>query len=576
MSLNRKALHFLVFFSLILTTGMVTAGLLNSNFGTVDVESVFISHAEIQLSGLLYKPKSVSPLTPHPAVILTHGIGSSKEYMSGIALELSRRGIISLAVDEIGHGNSEGSFGFTSDVTLGILSAVRYLESFSYVNSSSIGLAGHSLGAGAVRATSAAHGNITATVLIGGGLGEMVEDAAYGVINATFPKNLLIAIGNQDILFDIPSLRDDLAPAFNTSEVVEPNIQYGSFSTNTARKFVLTSTIHLAEAFDPLIVSEIVQWMSLALNPPTQVQLSSSDFLFIMRDLVIIGSFIVFIGFLCSFSALLYNLLDVPKKKGQKGNYRTFHENWKILLLWSCGGAILFLPMMVIGFFIPFPPLLFGTSIIWWLFIWGLLGLLLIKNFLPKFTEIVPDIREKVKNSFNRQEILIVVFLIVIIYFTSISLKTAFSINFQILTPLFGDLLPISRLFIFFVFIPFLFINFFADGLFFYEYYNHREREDVKSTILQFFKIMGIKIAPFVFIIFIIYGPLFLFDQKFVPGFLGLILEFLWGVIPIILISSIFTDWFYRLTRSIGTGAFFNALIIAWIIADTFTLGGFL
>ncbi|UCG90258.1 MAG: alpha/beta hydrolase [Candidatus Heimdallarchaeota archaeon] len=574
MTFNRKALLFLVFFSLILTTGMVTAGLLNSNFGTVDVEPVSISHAEIQLSGLLYKPKSISPLTPHPAVVLTHGIASSKEYVSGIALELSRRGIISLIVDEIGHGNSGGTFGFTSDPTLGILSAIQYIESLSYVNRLSIGLVGHSLGAGAVRATSVAHGNITATVLIGGGLGEMVENTAYGVLNATFPKNLLIAIGNQDILFDIPSLREDLAPVFNTSGVVEPNIQYGDFSTNTARKLVLTSTIHLAETFDPQIVSEIVQWMSLALNPPTQVQLSSSDLIFLIRDLVIIGSLIAFIGFLCSFSSLLYHLLDIPEKKGENGDDRTFHENWKILLVWSCLGAILFLPTMIMGFFIP--PLLFGTSIIWWLFIWGVLGLLLLKFLLPKFTEIIPDIREEVKNSSNRQELLIVAVLIVIIYITSISLKTVFRINFQVLAPLFGDLLPISRLVIFFVFIPFLFFNFFADGLFFYEYYNYRERDDVKSTILQFFKIVGIKIAPFGLIIVILYGPLFLFDHKVVPGFLGLILEFLVGMIPLILISSFFIDWFYRLTGSSGTGAFFNALIIAWIIADTFTLGGFL
>lgn len=574
MSLNQKALFFVILFSLFLTTGMIIASLLNSNFGTVDVESVSISHAEIQLSGLLYKPKRISTLTSHPAVVLTHGLASSKESMSGIALELSRRGIIAMTVDEIGHGNSGGTFGFTSDPTLGILSAVRYIESLSYVNRSSIGLVGHSLGAGTVRATSVVHGNITAMVLIGGGLGEMVESPAYGVLNATFPKNLLIAIGKQDILFDIPSLREDLAPVFNTSGVVEPNIQYGSFSTNTARKLVLTTTIHLAEAFDPLIVSEIVQWMSLTLDPPTQVHLSSSDLLFLLRDIVIIGSFVLFIGFLCSFSTLLYHLLNILEKKEEKGYDRTFHENLKFLLVWSCVGAILFLPMMVIGVFIP--PLLVGNSIIWWLFIWGVLGLLLLKFFLPKFMDIVPDIREKVINSSNSQEILIVAVLIVIIYFTSISFKTVLSINFQVLIPLFGDLLPISRLIIFFIFIPFLFIHFFADGLFFYEYYNYREREDVKSSISQFFKIVGIKIAPFVLIIVIIYGPMFLFDQKVVSGFLGLIFEFLVGMIPLILVSSFFTHWFYRLTGSIGTGAFYNALTIAWIIADTFTMGGFL
>ncbi len=576
MSFKRTSLLFLGVFALLGMIGIISAALLNSNFGTLNISPVSISHAEVQLSGLLYKPKSVSSMTPYPAVILTHGIGSSKEYMSGIALELSRRGIVSLAVDEIGHGNSGGTFGFTSDPTLGILSAVRYIESLSYVNKSSIGLIGHSLGAGAVRATSIAHGNITATVLIGGGVGEMVEEAAYGVFNATFPKNLLIAVGNQDILFDIPLLKEDLRPIFNTTDVVEPNIQYGSFSTNTARKFVLTSTIHLAEAFDPFIVSEIVQWMESTLNPSSQLQLSPSDYLFNLRDLILVGSFFTFIGFICCFSAVLYDLLDVRKKKMQELFSISYHENWKILLLWSCLGAILFLPMMIAGTFIPFPPLLFGTSIIWWLFIWGILGLLLIKFFIPKFTEITPDIKKRLQTSLNKQEIIIVILLIIFIYFISFSLKVIFNLNFQILTPLFGDLFPIPRLFIFFVYIPFLFINFFADGLFFYEYYDNRTEKDVKSTLSQFFKITGVKLAPFGVIIFVLYVPLFLFNQKIIPGFLGLILEFLWGIIPLISISAIFTDWFYRLTRSIGTGALFNALIIAWIIADTFTLGGFL
>ena len=576
MPFKRKPLLFLGVFTLLSLIGLITAALLNSNFGTIHIEPVSISHTEFQISGLLYRPKSVSSMTSYPAVVLAHGIGSSKEYMSGIALELSRRGIVSLTVDEIGHGNSGGIFGFANDPTLGILSAVRYVESLSYVNNTSIGLIGHSLGAGAVRATSFTHGNIAASVLIGGGVGEMVEGEAYGVINATFPKNLLIAVGIQDILFDIPSLREALIPVFNTTSVIEPNIQYGNFSTYNARKLVLTSTIHLAEAFDPFIISEIIQWMELTLNPKDQFHLSSSDLLFNIRDFIIIISVFTFIGFICSFSAVLYDLLDITKKKHQELLSRFSHENWQILLLWSCIGAILFLPMMITGIFIPFPPLLFGTSFIWWLFIWGILGMLLIKYFIPKNTNINPNFKKIVLTSLNKQEILIIMLLIVLIYFISFFLKVFLNINFQILTPLFGDLFPIPRLFIFFIYIPFLFINFFTDGLFFYEYYDNKGISNVKSTLLQFFKYTGIKIAPFMTIIFILYVPLFLFNLKFISGFLGLILEFLWGIIPIFIISSIFTYWFYRLSRSIGPGALFNALIIAWIIADTFTMGGFL
>jgi small-conductance mechanosensitive channel len=53
-------------------------------------------------------------------------------------------------------------------------------------------------------------------------------------------------------------------------------------------------------------------------------------------------------------------------------------EDWKITVIWGVLSTILFFPMVLIGFGIPFPPLLFGSSIAWWLFGVAFSGLLLI------------------------------------------------------------------------------------------------------------------------------------------------------------------------------------------------------
>lgn len=51
-----------------------------------------------QISGLLYRPNKATIENPLPAIILAHGISSSKQTLSGIALELARDGFVTLAI----------------------------------------------------------------------------------------------------------------------------------------------------------------------------------------------------------------------------------------------------------------------------------------------------------------------------------------------------------------------------------------------------------------------------------------------------------------------------------------------
>jgi dienelactone hydrolase len=150
-------------------------------------------------------------------------------------------------LDLIGHGQSDGAVEEgNNEIDLGVSAAVKYLQSLPYVNSSEIELVGHSLGGGAVRAEAAENKNILSTVLIAGGLGAQVQSQDYGVLNATFPKNLLIIVGKYDILFNVTKLKtSELLSAFNCSRPVIPGVTYGSVEFGTARRLVEPSTTHL-------------------------------------------------------------------------------------------------------------------------------------------------------------------------------------------------------------------------------------------------------------------------------------------------------------------------------------------
>ncbi len=81
---------------------------LNTDNGRLEVDTVSIPAGAQRLSGLLYIPSEAHPDKPRPAVVIAHGISSSKESVSGIALELARRGMVSFAIDLLGHGDSGG------------------------------------------------------------------------------------------------------------------------------------------------------------------------------------------------------------------------------------------------------------------------------------------------------------------------------------------------------------------------------------------------------------------------------------------------------------------------------------
>ena len=98
-------------------------------------------------SGILYRPKSATMSNKLPAVVLTHGYLNNREHQLPNAVELARRGFVVLTIDREGHGNYENENDTAAMMnTNGLYQAAKYVYNLPYVDTSKIGITGHSMG----------------------------------------------------------------------------------------------------------------------------------------------------------------------------------------------------------------------------------------------------------------------------------------------------------------------------------------------------------------------------------------------------------------------------------------------
>jgi len=144
---KKSAKRFLVIAIAIMLVSMIGASLVQTSGGRVTIKDIrFETSTGYQMSGLLLVPKGVSAENPAPAVIASHGYYNNREMQDANYVELARRGYVVFSMDLPTHGNSENTKDTMGDITLGMYEAVKMIGSLNYVDSSKIGVTGHSLG----------------------------------------------------------------------------------------------------------------------------------------------------------------------------------------------------------------------------------------------------------------------------------------------------------------------------------------------------------------------------------------------------------------------------------------------
>lgn len=126
-----------------------------TNFYSVDVFTTTTTTASGNTVSLrVYRPKGATSTDKAPAVVIAHGLSTTKECYTQYAIELSRRGYVVVTPDMLNHGASDiSSFEtFFTDPKAdgyGVYAAVKYMAGLDYVDTDRIGIAGHSMGGNA-------------------------------------------------------------------------------------------------------------------------------------------------------------------------------------------------------------------------------------------------------------------------------------------------------------------------------------------------------------------------------------------------------------------------------------------
>jgi len=471
---------------------------------------------------------------------------------------------VALTIDEKGHGESDTGVGVT-DTTLGLEAAVEYLATLPAVNPNLIGVAGHSMGAEAVRATITRNPGIAAAVLIGGGQG----DTNYTPMNSTFPHNLLFIVGREDVLFNVTSLNAYLRTAFGVTDPITPGVTYGQFGDGTARKLVIVESIHLTEPVTPATVNEVVSWANTALKSYVSYPLTVKSQTYLIREALMLVALVALVASIMPLSEILNGV--IPGGVGEPAQVRhRFLRERRVLLQWSLLGLVLYLPAMYLGTIIQFPPLLFGASMAWWLLVSGVAGLLLLAVMALRSKGSV-DILGYLKDSFNARDVTMGVALFIILYALAYASDALLGETLRLLVPIFPSLIA-SRAYFFPLFIPFYLVYFTAEGLYMHVY---RQRQTAGTTAGNMARTVLLKLAPYLALLAIQYTPMFLADYKLISGQLGFFIEFIWAIVPLLMISTFVSWWYYRHTGRIWAGVVLNALLFAWVCAGLFPFTAF-
>ena len=134
---------------LCLLSGIISNVVLR-DFGNVNVTNIAVQTEIGTIRGYLLVPEIATAENKVPAIVVSHGSSASAETVESWYIELARRGYVVFAPNLYGHGDSsvaDASYdGTAAYETRGLLDAVEYVNTLSYVDTTKVGITGHSLG----------------------------------------------------------------------------------------------------------------------------------------------------------------------------------------------------------------------------------------------------------------------------------------------------------------------------------------------------------------------------------------------------------------------------------------------
>ncbi len=541
--------------------------------GSVVVSEEYVEAADGALIVCtLQKPVYATGSEQLPGVLVIHGSLQSKEWLMAFGIELARRGFVVLTMDANGHGESD-----PGDPGLGSAAALEYLASLEYVDSSSLGIIGHSMGGGhAWRAIDSSPIHVSSVVLVGSGAPRNVSTVAY-------IPNMLVAVGDFDSLSSYPRDTTRLEASFNVTPV-EAGVTYGSFESETARRLFVARTNHLFETIDPAIVSETVEWMKDSLKAGAEdAHWHPSDELvyqtWLFGGLLSIGGAVLTIFPVMAILLGFSFFDDLPERPYTRGT----PSYLKFGLLYGVLSLALFYPLMFLGILLSnvvYIPMANATPIVTWLLGTGLISLGLLRWLSGRgsldglaFSELAHG--GEAPQGFVRgllRPLLLAALVVGWLYAWTAIVSYTTVLDLRCFLPGFKLLTSTRALFMVLFFSVFV-VYFYVEGMWLTGLLpSILSGKGFQTHVEWTLKAVLVKVMPYVVMISIEFVGGLLTGYPLIPGYIGYTFLFFYAFAPWFVVAAAVTMWSYRLTNDYRVGAFVNALICAWLIATILSL----
>ena len=294
----------------VILAGAILAHLVQTADGVKVRDVRFVASNGVVMSALLYQPANAMAKTPAPGILAVHGYINSRETQDAFAIEFARRGYVVLALDQRGHGYSDGpafADGFGGPAGL------AYLRSLDIVDKDNIGLEGHSMGGWTILAAAiTAPNDYKSMVIAGSSVGKPF--AAEG--SPTWPRNLALIEGKYDefskLMWDVESAADvpqspKLEALFGTDKPVEAGKLYGAIDAGNARLLYQPAITHTGEHISTQSVGDAIDWFAQTLKGG--VARPAADQIWYFKEF---GTLISLIGFVALLLGAFEAALTLP------------------------------------------------------------------------------------------------------------------------------------------------------------------------------------------------------------------------------------------------------------------------
>jgi len=595
-SINLSLVTFVVC-AAILVGAVVVASLVQRDFGRVEVTNlIYENYNGIPVRAKLLKPVDATEENPMPGVVHIHGYQNNRETGDAYCIELARRGFVVLNIDAIGRGNSglpndpkDPNF----DKTYGGLSSLKVLRSLSFVDSESVGMLGHSLGA-----------EMAYQVALGdsGVKGLVISGFAYTqAASATSPRNMLMTIGKWDEYRQRMTGKRDIEKEWMSSAQTKKaipaanpqiGVTYGDFEQGTARRVVVPRTIHFMESHHRGSISEMLEWMRKALHPPEQLWIDSKNQTWAIKEwATLIAMFACFASLLPLGRIFLGMKFFKILEGAPTGNYSCAAKSY--LKFSAINGALmwLYLPLVFVLFGVHVYlvridgvfPMMMANGVVWWFFWINVLGFFIVRRWFKKRSQKTGltwadaglsyrDDRFGLESGKVVKTILLALILSGFAYFSEHLLEQIFIVDFRFLFPFASDL-TLERAWLCLRYFPFLLVGFVFMGVFLHGQLRRPAKDGRLATWISWssWNLVAM-VTPVILFLMVQYVPLF--TTGFIPlvGPGGMFVAFIHGlfhIIGVLIVVVPLSTWFYQLTGKIYLGAVLNALLVTWMFVSS-------